>query len=127
MRYSLKQLMALTGVVAVIAAAASMLAPLVATFNALAFGIGIALCLGTLALVAVFATLRSNPTQGKYLSLALVAVAAAGLVYYGMETTNADPGWVWGLVVMLYTMALTGLLLLARSRGLRLLRTSDIR
>jgi hypothetical protein len=127
MQFSLTQLMALTAIVAVIAAVARMLAPLVVTVNALIFGIAIALCLGTLALVAAWATLRSNPTRVRLSILAIVAMAAAGLVYHGMETTNADPGLVWGSVVIVYTMALAGLLLLARARGIRLLRRSSAR
>jgi hypothetical protein len=70
MQLSLTQLMALTAVVAVIAPVARLLAPLVATVNALMFGIAIALCLGTLALVAVWATLRSDPRRVR-LSIAI--------------------------------------------------------
>ena len=125
MQFSLKQLMALTAGVAVIAAVARMLAPLVATMNVLIFGFVIASCLGTLALVAVWATLRLDPTRVKLSILAIVAMATAGLVYYGMETTNADPGLVWGSVVIVYTIALAGLLLLARSHGFRLGRNSE--
>jgi len=125
MQFSLAQLMALTAVVAVIAAVFRMLAPLVATMNALLIGIAIAFCLGTVALVAVWATLRSNATRVRLTILAIVAIVAAGLVYYGMESTNAEPGLVWGTAVIVYTIALAGLLLLARSHGVRLLRNSD--
>jgi hypothetical protein len=126
MQFSLTQLMALTAVVAAVAAVARMLAPLVATMNALIFGIAVASCVGALALVAVWATLRSDLTRVRLVILALVAMAVAGVVYYGVETTNADPGLVWGSVVIIYTITLAGLLLLARSYGVRLLRNSDL-
>lgn len=125
MQFSVAQLMTLTAVIASIAAVARMLAPLVATINALMFGIAIALCLGVLALVAVWATLRSEISRVRLSTLVVVAIAAAGLVYYAMEMTNADPGLVWGSVVIVYTTALAGLLLFARSQGIRLQRNSE--
>jgi hypothetical protein len=125
MQFSLMQLIVLTTVVAAIAGVARLFAPLVATINALIFGLAIAICLGTLALVATWATLQPVTTRMKQSILAIVAILMAGLVYYGMETTNTDPGIVWGSVVIVYTVALGGSLLLARSHGFRLLRSSE--
>lgn len=125
MQFSLVQLMALTAVVAAIAAAARMLAPLKATMMALTFGLAIAICLGALALVTVWAILQSDITRSKLSILAIAAIVMAGLVYCGMEATNADPGLVWGAVVIVYTIALAGSLLLARRHGFRLQSNSD--
>jgi hypothetical protein len=123
-QFSLIQLFLLTTVVAAIAAVARQLTPLVATMNALIFGVAIAICLGTVALVATWTTLESVTTRMKQSILAIVTVGMAGLVCYAMEATNADPGLVWGSVVIVYTITLVGLLLLGRSRGFRLLRGS---
>jgi hypothetical protein len=120
MQFSLRQLMALTAVVAVIAAVARMLAPLVATRDALIFGLAIAICLGVLALLTLWAMLPLDITRSKSLVLAIVASVMAGLVYYGMEATDADPGLIWGAVVLVYAMALAGALLLLRRYGFRL-------
>jgi hypothetical protein len=119
-QFSVTQLMVLTSVVGATAAGARLLAPLVATINALVFGLTIAVCLGTLALVAAWAMLGSETTRIKLLALAVVTVIVTGLVYCGMEITNADPGIVWASVVVVYTLALAGLLLLMRSGGYRL-------
>jgi len=124
-QFSLSQLLALTAVVAVVAAAARLLAPFVLTVNALSFGLAIAICLGIVALVAVGATLRPVITRIKISALVITAIVMAGLAYYGIEATNADPGIVWASTVIVYAIALTGLLLLGRSYGLRLLRSSE--
>jgi hypothetical protein len=124
-QFSVAQLMGLTGVVAVSSAVGKMLVPLVATMDALIVGSAIAICLGTLALVAAWATLRSATTRIRILTLAVVTIAMSGLVYYGMEATDADPGLVWASVVIMYGIALSKLLLLARSRGFRLLLRSE--
>jgi len=121
LQFSVKQLMALMAAVAVIAAVARLLTPLVATMSALVFGLAIAICLGTLALVAAWATLRSEATRIRLSTLVAASIVIAGLVYYGMETTDADPGLAWGSVVIVYTFALAASLLVARSHGFRLL------
>lgn len=125
MQFSLRQLMALTAVVAAITAAARMLAPLIATWQVLMVGIAIAVCLGGLALLTVWATLRLEVTRPKLSILAIAALVMAGLVHYAMEATNADPGLVWGSVVVVFTVALAGLLLLARRHGVRLRSNAD--
>jgi hypothetical protein len=120
MQFSLKQLMALTTAFAAIAAVARMLTPLVATREALMFGLAIAVCLGTLALLTLWAMLPVDITRTRLAALAIVAIVMAGLVYYGMEATDADPGLIWAAVVLVYATALAGALLLARRRGIRL-------
>jgi hypothetical protein len=126
MQFSLAQLLGLTAIIAVIAAIARMLAPLAATLNMLLFGLGIAMCIGTLALVAAWAILRSAAALRITLpSFASFAIIMSGLTWHIVEATHADPGMVWGSAVFAYAVALAGLLLLARSRGFRLLLTSE--
>jgi hypothetical protein len=121
MQFSLRQLMALMAVFAIIAGAARRLTPLIATMEALIFGLAIAFCLGALSLFTMWVTLRSdNIARIKLSFLAIFAIAMAGLVYCGMEVTNADPGLIWAGVTLVFTIVLAGLLLLARQRGFRL-------
>jgi hypothetical protein len=123
MQFSVRQLLALTAVVAVVVAAARLLAPTSAT--AVFIFLAISLCLGAVALVAVWATLRSSLTPIKTAALVVLSAVMAGLVYYGMEATNADPGEIWGGAVILYTIALAGMLLVVRARGFRLLHIAE--
>jgi hypothetical protein len=119
-QFSITHLLALTAVIAAVAAVARLLAPMAMT--ALAMFLGIAICLALVAVVAVWATLHSAATQSKTLTLFAVAVVMAGLTYYGIEVTDADPGAIWGSMVIVYTMALVGSLWLVRARGFRLIR-----
>jgi hypothetical protein len=89
------------------------------------FGLGIAMCIGTLALVAAWAILRSAAPRITLPSFASFAIVMSGLTWYIVEATHADPGLVWGSAVFAYAVALAGLLLLARSRGFRLLLPSE--
>ena len=123
LQFTVEQLLALTAVVAAVAAASRFLSP--TTINALGLFLAIAACLGAVALVAVWATLRSDLTRIKTLTLLVVAVVMAGITYYGMEVTNADPGPIWGGTVIVYTAALAGSLLVVRWRGFRLLRSPE--
>jgi len=123
-QFSVTHLLALTAVVAAVAAVARLLAPMGTT--ALAMFFEIALCLGVVALVAVWATLLSAVTQFKTLTLFAVAIVMAGLTYFGIEATDADPGAIWGSMVIIYTMALVGSLWLVRARGFRLVRIPSL-
>lgn len=126
LQFSVTHLLALTAVVAAVAAAARLLTPIAAPPSAMSFFLAIAMCLGTVALVAVWAMLRSDLTRAKTLTLLIVAIAMAGLTYYGVEATNVDPGAIWGSTVIVYTVALAGSLLVVRACGFRLVRLSEI-
>lgn len=125
MQFSIRQLLALTAVVAAVAGATRLLAPIAPTTSAIGFALAVALCLGVVALVAVWATLGLDLTHTKTATLVIVAALMAGLTYYGMEATNADPGPIWGGAVIVFAMALTGALLVVRARGFRLVCTAD--
>ena len=124
MQFSVTHLLALTAVVAAVAAVARLLAP--TPLNAMIIFQAIAMGLGAVALLAVWATLHSAVTRFKTLTLFVVAMVMAGLTYYGIEATDADPGAVWGSMVIIYTMALFGSLWLVRVRGFRLVRTPSL-
>jgi hypothetical protein len=126
LQFSVTHLLALTAVVAGVAAVARLLAPIATTQSAISIFLAMAMCLGAVALVAVWATLRSDFTRIKTLTLFIVAIVMAGLTYYGMEATNTDPGEIWGFTVIVYTMALVGSLLFMRARGFRLVRLSEL-
>ncbi len=120
-QFTIRQLMILTAATAAIAAAARWLAPLTMTVEAMMFGGGIAICLGILALVAAWATLRVELNRTRCFILAVASLVMAALVYCVMEVTDADPGLVWGCVVVVYASALSTAFLFARSCGIRLL------
>jgi len=126
MQFSVRQLLALTAVVAAVAAVARLLVPIGTTLSAIAIFLPMAFCFGAVALVAVWATLRSDLSRMKTLTLLIVTILMAGLTYFGMEATNADPGSIWGSTVIAYAMALVGSLLLVRARGFRLVRISEL-
>jgi hypothetical protein len=126
LQFSVTQLLALTAVVAVVAAVARLLAPIAITVSAIAIFLPMAMCFGALALVAVWATLRSEITRIKTLTLLIVTILMAGLTYFGMEVTNADPGAIWSSTVIAYSMALIGSLLLVRARRFRLVHMSEL-
>jgi hypothetical protein len=113
--------MILTAATAAIAAVARPLAPLMLTIEALMFGGGIALCLGVLALVSVWATVSVEVNRTRFFILAANTLFIAASFYGVMEITEADPGLVWGCVVVIYAATLSAALLYARSRGFRLL------
>ena len=69
MQFSVTQLLALTSVVAAVAAVARLLAPIVPTPSAMGIYLAMAICLGTVAVVAVWATLRSDFTRTKTLTV----------------------------------------------------------
>jgi hypothetical protein len=125
LQFSLTQLIGLTTVVAAIGAVARLLTPRIATLDGLLAGLAIAICLGALALVTAWATLRPDVTLLKLVILPVAVAALAGLVYYGMEATNADPGLVWGAAMIAYAIALAGALWLVRLRGFRLRSNED--
>lgn len=124
LQFSLFQMMALLTVVATLAAGGRLLAPRMATVGALAFGLAIAFCLGVLALASVWAALGKGNVVQRLIVLILLTVGTGGLVYYVMEATQADPGSIWAVVVVVYASATVGTLLAARSLGFRLRRSS---
>ena len=116
-----------TAATAAIAAVARWLAPLTMTVEVMIFGSGVAACLGVLALVLAWGTLRCDITRFRSLVLGFISLASAGLVYCVMEVTEADPGFVWGCVVVVYSAAISAAFLVARSLGLRFLRDYESR
>jgi hypothetical protein len=126
-QFTIRQLMILTAATAAIAAVARLLAPLMMTVEALIFGGGIAICLGFLALIAAWTTLTIKLNRTRFIILAAISLAIAAFVYCVMEVTEADPGLVWGCVVVIYAAALSTALMYARSSGIRLLRDHENR
>ena len=126
LQFSVRQLLTLTAVVAVVAAGARLLLPIAMTPSAIVICLTATSCLGAVAPMAVWATLRPDLTVIKTLSLVVVAFLMAGVDYYVMEATNADPGLIWGSTVIVYTVALVGALLLLRARGFRLIHISKL-
>ena len=126
-QFSIRQLMILTAATAATAAVARWLAPLTMTVEAMMYGAGIAVCLGVLALGLAWGTLRCEISRKRSLVLAVVSLMTAGSVYYVMEVTEADPGLVWGCVVVVYSAALSAAFLYARALGIRLLADHESR
>lgn len=125
-RFSVLHLLGLTAVVALIATFARALAPLVATLNALMFGLGIAVCLGSLAIIGSLTTLRLRQSQSGLWVFVVASVVIAGTVFTVMEATNADPGIVWGSIVVVYALSLRALFGFLRNRGFAIASDSDL-
>lgn len=125
-QFSVSQLLALTAAVALVVTFARILAPMIATMNTLLTGLGIAICLGTLAIVASLTTLRLQEPKAGLRLLAISTIVIAGLVFVVMEATDADPGIVWGSVVVVYALSLRASFRIARTRGFSILSTSEL-
>ncbi len=125
-QFSVSQLLALTAAVALVVAFARVLAPMIATVNALLIGLGIAICLGALAVVASLTTLRLQEPKAGLRLFAIATIMTTGLVFVVMEATNADPGIVWGSVVVVYALCLRASFRFARTHGFSILSTSEL-
>lgn len=119
-QFSVLHLIGLTAAVALIAAVARTLTPLAATLDVLLVGLGIAVCLGSLAIIVSLTTLRQRRTKYGLPITAIATTANAGVVYMVMEATNADPGIVWGSIVVVYALSLCALLRYCFNRGFKL-------
>ena len=125
-QFSLSQLMLLTAIFAGLAAVARYLAPSAATQEALFAGISIAACVGIVAIACVWAIMNQQITRARLTLLAAVTLAMSLLVYFAMEITEADPGFVWATVIITYAGGLAGVMFVARKRGFRLLAPNTV-
>ena len=119
-QFSLWQLLVLTTAFAAIAAVARFLAPFQLYRDTILIGLIVASSIGLLSIAATWAVLRSEIGSLGFAGLTVLAVGVAGLVYYAMEVTQADPGLVWAYVTLVFTAAMGAMLYLARQRGIRL-------
>ena len=124
MQFSLFQMMVLLTVTAILAAVGNVLAPRMATLGTILFGLAIAIGSALLTLASVWAALGAANVPKRLWALVPLTISVAALVFYVMETTKTDPGFVWAIVILVYVTATTATLLTARSLGLRMLRSS---
>ena len=125
-QFSVSHVIGLTAVAALVLAFARFLAPMIVNLNVIMTGLAIAVCLGALAVLASLTVLRRQRSKIGIRVLSIVTLVVAGLVYVIMEVTDADPGVVWGSVIVVYAVVLRSLLQLVHARGFSLVSISEV-